>query len=105
MDAVLGEELGRAIEEMASEICPDITTRPMYGGTVYEMLPSDPKTLVAGFFVYENHASLELSNGSGFDDPRGLLEGKGKFRRHLKLRSLADLGDKHVRFYLEQALA
>jgi len=45
---------------------------------------------------------LEFSNGYLFDDPKSLLEGKGKYRRHLKLRSLDDIETKKVDYFMKQ---
>ena len=36
------------------------------------------------------------------NDPKKLLEGTGKFRRHLKIRSLSDIKDKKVEFFVKQ---
>ena len=36
-------------------------------------------------------------------DPKKLLEGTGKFRRHLKIKSFEDVSDKEVAFFVKQA--
>jgi len=38
-------------------------------------------------------------------DPKGFLEGGGKARRHVKLRSVADIGAKGCADFLAQAVA
>ena len=46
---------------------------------------------------------LEFSHGAKILDPHGLLEGKGKGRRHLKLHTIEDVEDKHLTEYLRLA--
>ena len=75
----------------------------MYGGTIYELELGKHDTSVCGHFIYKQHVSLEFSNGYQLDDPDSILEGKGKFRRHIKLRELADIEEKSVRLFLQQA--
>ncbi len=36
-------------------------------------------------------------------EPGGLLEGNGKFRRHLKIRSFDDVEDKQVESFVRQS--
>lgn len=36
-------------------------------------------------------------------DPHGVLEGGGKLRRHIKLRALQDIADRHVAEYVQAA--
>ena len=37
-------------------------------------------------------------------DPNKLLEGSGKFRRHLKIKSKEDISNKDVDFFVKQAV-
>ena len=91
--------------EILAELEPDASTRAMYGGTVIEMRDRDPKSRIGGIFSYEAHVSLELTNGSFLDDPEGHLEGGGKQRRHVKLRSLEDIEGKTCRAFLRAAIS
>jgi hypothetical protein len=56
-----------------------------------------------GVFAYKEHASVEFGSGAKINDPFGHLEGSGKGRRHVKLRSVADLNDKKLAQYLSLA--
>lgn len=58
-----------------------------------------------GVFAYKEHVSVEFGHGAAITDTWGLLEGAGKLRRHLKLRSLDDLQHKRLKAYLDLALA
>ena len=56
-----------------------------------------------GIFVYKQHVTVEFGRGAEMADPYGLLEGKGKGRRHLKLHTLEDIENKHLTDYLRLA--
>lgn len=42
--------------------------------------------------------------GVEFDDRYGLLKGRGKHARHVKIRKLADANQDALRYYIQQAL-
>lgn len=94
-----------AVITLAVSFAPDVTLVPKYGGTVFEVIKDDPKSQVGGVFVSKNHVSVEFSKGVAFDDPDKILEGKGKFRRHVKLESLNDIEAKSCAFFLKQAIS
>ena len=77
----------------------------MYGGIVFETEPGTHGTLVCGHFIYKNHVSLEFGQGAQLSDPDKVLEGKGEYRRHIKLRGPQDIREKSVRSYIEQAFS
>ncbi|EKV32346.1 hypothetical protein C882_2425 [Caenispirillum salinarum AK4] len=104
MDFATAEQIGAMIEEIVAAAAPSAKGRAMYGGRVFEMEAGNPKTLFAGFFVYDGHASLEFSHGARFEDPAGHLEGKGKHRRHVKLRTAEDVEAKDVAGFMAQAV-
>ena len=79
---------------------PQATERVMYGG----IMVSAP-TPFCGVFAYAEHVSLEFGRGCDLDDAHGVLEGQGKFRRHIKLRTAADIATKHLADYIRQAAA
>lgn len=75
----------------------------MYGGLVIEMRRGDAKSRVGGIYTYTAHVSLELARGASFDDPDGLLEGGGRFRRHIKLRAVHEITSKNCERFLREA--
>ena len=81
------------------KIHPKTNERIMYGGIMFS-LGSD----FGGLFVRKKHISFEFGNGFRMNDPKKLLEGTGKFRRHLKIRSLTDIKDKDVEFFVKQTM-
>jgi hypothetical protein len=101
----LAEQITRELDEIVEEVCPGAGRRPMYGGIVFETEPGVHKTMFCGHFVYKNHVSLEFGRGVELHDPDNVLEGKGKYRRHIKLTEPADVVDKSVRSFIEQAFA
>lgn len=71
-----------------------------YGGIVYQK----DNELLAGVFVYKNHVSLELGKGFELDDIYSVLEGKGKYRRHIKFYNLLDVEEKSAEYYINAAM-
>ncbi len=77
----------------------EIQERIMYGGIMFS-LGKD----FGGLFVRKKHISFEFVFGVNMKDTDGILEGSGKFRRHLKLQSLKDIEIKRVLYFVEQTL-
>ena len=69
------------LREVVFDNYPAVKERKMYGGILFS-LEED----FSGIFAYKNHVSFEFSYGYKFSDSNKLLEGKGKYRRHLKLK-------------------
>ena len=85
------------LREIVFKIHPNVNERIMYGGIMFS-LEDD----FGGIFAYEKHISFEFSKGFTMDDPNKLLEGSGKFRRHLKIKTFSDIKDKKVDCFLKQ---
>jgi len=71
-----------------------------YGGLVFNLT----NELIGGIFPYKNHISIEFSNGVDFSDKSGVLEGKGKKRRHLKIFEKLDIEIKNVEAFVAEAV-
>jgi hypothetical protein len=71
-----------------------------YGGILFAS-----EVQFCGVFAYKEHVSVEFGSGSRINDAFGHLEGAGKGRRHVKLRSVADIKDKQLSEYLRLAHA
>lgn len=93
-------EVVQAVRQTVRDVAPDATESVMYGGIMFAA-----GTAFCGVFAYTGHVSLEFGKGYLLDDPLKVLEGSGKLRRHIKLRSAAELADKRVRGYVAQACA
>ena len=103
MDETLKSGLVDAVIALAHAAQPDLHRETKYGGTVFMTDAAVASSLVSGVFAYKDYVSVEFSQGAGFADPAGRLEGKGKLRRHVKLHTLADVDDKDVAGFLAQA--
>jgi hypothetical protein len=71
----------------------------------YEGILFSKEESFGGIFVSKNHVSFEFSNGYLLTDPNNILEGNGKFRRHIKLRSISDIKTKDIENFISQALS
>ena len=89
-----------AVRKLFLGASKDIQEDIKYGGMVFNLDGS----LIGGVFAYQQHVSIEFSQGAQFVDKDGLLEGKGKFRRHLKLFSEQDIADKKLAAFIKQAV-
>jgi hypothetical protein len=85
------------LRKIVFEHFPKVEERMMYGGIIFS-LDED----CGGVFVYKNHLSFEFSLGFKFKDPENYLEGNGKFRRHLKIRSIEDIVMKKAGAFIKQ---
>ena len=100
---MMDDEKSKALNAMRDIIFktyPKTEERIMYGGIMFSL----DTEYFAGLFVRKNHISLEFSNGFLMADPNKFLEGSGKFRRHLKIRSKDEIKSKAVEFFVKQAL-
>lgn len=86
------------MRQMVFNLFPKAGERIMYGGIMFSMNEED----FCGLFVRKNHISFEFSNGSLMKDRNKYLEGTGKFRRHLKIRSNSDIKEKEVVSFIKQ---
>ena len=75
----------------------NVKERMMYGGIMFSLAED-----FGGIFVRKNHISFEFGFGVNMNDADNFLEGKGKFRRHLKLRNSDDITDKKVDYFVKQ---
>lgn len=86
--------------EIVLAVDPRITEEVKYGGILFSA--GSP---FCGLFSYQRHVALEFSRGAELPDAKGVLEGEGKLRRHIKLLTRRDLIGKDLRGYVGLALA
>ncbi len=94
-------EIVQSCRGLVFELSPEVEERMMYGGIMFSLKSED----FGGVFASKNHVSFEFNRGFELQDPNGFLEGKGKFRRHLKLKSIDDVTSKTVEFFVRQVVA
>jgi len=61
--------------------------------------------LAVGLIPHTAHVNVQLADGALLDDPSGIVEGTGKRIRHVKCRSLDDVGRPALRAILDQQSA
>lgn len=88
------------MRDIVFENYPETNERMMYGGIMFSLNEED----FGGLFVRKNHISFEFGKGVFMKDPNKILEGSGKLRRHLKIKSEEDIQNKYVDFFVKQAL-
>jgi hypothetical protein len=96
-----GLELVQLIRKEIYTLLPDAGERVMYGGLMF----TAGKEPFCGIFAYTAHVSVEFSQGALLSDPAQVLEGKGKFRRHIKIYQPSDIQSKQLSDYLARAAA
>ncbi len=97
-----GEELFQIVEQvrkLTKKTVNPLTEEVKYGGILFSSTH-----LFGGVFAYKEHVSVEFSHGSMITDTDGFLEGSGKGRRHIKLRSVSDIQAKNLAVYIQLAL-
>jgi len=97
------QEITQTVDQLVVRIAPTSAKRKMYGGVVFEAEPGNPKTKFCGYFVYAKHVGFEFSHGARLADPDGILEGKGKLRRHIRLTTVGEVESKQLAGFITQA--
>lgn len=88
------------LRQIIFEFFPKTEERIMYGGIVFFLNDE----MYSGLFLNKNHITLEFANGFLMKDPHAILEGSGKYRRHLKIMEMEDIANKEVRSFVQQAV-
>jgi len=88
------------VREIIFNYFPKTYERIMYGGIVFFLNDE----MFSGLFLNKKHITLEFSRGYLMEDPNRVLEGKGKYRRHLKILTKDDILSKGVSFFVKQAV-
>lgn len=84
-------DIAHALRQLILASAKNAQEEIKYGGILF----SAPEP-ICGIFAYRAHVSLEFVTGAGLPDPHGALEGRGKYRRHIKLNHITDIENKHV---------
>ena len=92
-----------AIGDLAGTVCalilelyPDAVVT-VDGGDIGFGATTGYTGLVFTVSPHGKHVTLGLAGGAGLPDPAGILEGRGRVHRHIKLREPADLDRSEVR--------
>ncbi len=91
------QSLIELLDSLVMAAVPKATRVAKYGGTLYTLKPDEKEGQFCGVFPYKSHVQLSFAKGNELEDPDGLLEGGGKFRRHLTFKSLDDFDARVVK--------
>lgn len=91
-------EIVEAVRVLITKAFKGATEEVKYGGILFTS-----GVQFGGVFAYKEHVSVEFGSGANINDPFGHLEGSGKGRRHLKLKSVEDIKNKKLAEYLPLA--
>ena len=91
--------LVESVRTLVKKNFPLVSEEVKYGGILFSS-----GVQFCGVFAYSAHVTMEFGRGAELEDTHGMLEGNGKFRRHIKLQTLADIESKHLKTYIAQAL-
>ena len=99
----LTEESRRLVLSIHPEAHQEIETS--WGGYLLFKQVAGAGNTVCWVSPNKKHVSLGFSMGSELSDPEGLLQGKGKRQRHVKIKRSEELNHPALRALLEQAWA
>jgi hypothetical protein len=89
----------RALRRFVKRVAPKLEESVKWGNGCW-LDGEDPVSYV---YSGEDHVQFGFFGGSALKDPKGLLEGQGKFVRHIKLRKIADIDERALGALLRQA--
>jgi hypothetical protein len=89
----------RALRKFVKRAAPELSESVKWGNGCW-VNGKDPVA-----YVYSDTGLVQFGffRGASLDDPKGLLEGKGEYVRHIKVRKTADIDEKAFGALLRQA--
>jgi len=112
------------VEALLVSCTPEVYTRALkVRGLIFSVLPTAIEQLqssvqiivygcdytyagqVCAVALFRSHLVLMFSNGAALADPDGLLQGKGKRGRYLRIQTEAEVDNPALHFLLEMAVA
>jgi len=95
--------LAEELEALILATIPSAVKVPKYGGTLFTLKPEEKEGQFCGIFIHQRHVQISFSKGATLKDPKGLLLGAGKRRRHMNFKSPAEVDYTEVKKLLQQA--
>ncbi len=89
----------RALRKFVNRVAPKLQESVKWGNGCW-VKGKDP---VAYVYSAPTYVQLGFFRGSLLEDPHGLLEGKGRYVRHIQVRKLGDIDEKAFGALLRQA--
>jgi hypothetical protein len=91
MSGIEQDAIVERLDQIIHRAAPTVETLPKYGGTLYTLKPDEKEGQFCGVFPYKDHVQLAFSNGTALKDPKHVLAGTGKFRRHINFSGLQEI--------------
>jgi hypothetical protein len=93
------QKLIRALRKFVKRAAPRLDESVKWGNGCW----LNGKAPVAYVYSDADWVQFGFFRGASLDDPKGLLEGKGQYVRHVKVRKSADIDEKAFGALLRQA--
>jgi hypothetical protein len=88
-----------ALRKLVKRIAPKLEESVKWGNGCWVM----SKAPVSYVYSAPDHVQLGFFRGASLEDPRGLLEGKAQYVRHIKVRAVDEIDEKAFAALLRQA--
>jgi len=95
------QSLLRALRGFVKRTAPELVEAVKWGNGCW----LQRKRPVAYVYCGPDHVQFGFINGSALKDPKGLLQGEGRYVRHAKVRRRADIDERAFASLLRQAAA
>ena len=89
----------RAVRRFVSRVAPKLSEAVKWGNGCWV----NSKGPVAYVYSDSGYVQFGFFSGSSLKDPKGLLEGKGQYVRHIKVRAPSDIDERVFAALLRQA--
>ena len=93
------QDVIRALRTFVKRVAPQLQESVKWGNGCWVQ----GKVPVAYVYSALDHVQFGFFGGSSLKDPSGLLEGEGKYVRHIKVRRRSDIDEKKFGTLLRQA--
>jgi len=101
-------DLALELRDFVLEVAPEVAESNAFNALCYHK-PDRPYGVIGGnvcmIGVRGDHVELGFIHGAFLPDPDGILEGKGKAKRHIVIRNRKDFRRRAVKRLIRAALA
>ena len=98
------DEINTILTEIIRKAVPKAGPVAKYGGTLYTIKPDEKEGQFCGVFEHSKHVQLIFSQGALLTKHQDILEGKGKYRRHINFTSVDDVDKKVLSTLLKESV-
>lgn len=95
--------LANELEAFVQECLPESSSLSKYGGTLFTVNPDEKEGQFRGVFLYSQHVQISFSKGSQLNDPKKILKGSGKNRRHINFKQTDEVEFNYLKELLSQS--